>query len=193
MKNKRPHFVTIGLLITLLLFAIQGPDLSKKKKSIAKHGSTQVFSNSTDPEANIHYRRALKTKPNERILLPAIDHETLIRKAEKIEERGTFRFATSRNVDVRPETHGTWEEGDRVCVRSESGEIEVTLALDKGLVRGAAALPHGGGNGKTPALRFASEEPGANANVLLPSGPGSFEPISCQAFMTGIPIEVSSA
>ncbi|MAJ61869.1 MAG: hypothetical protein CBC48_19260 [bacterium TMED88] len=85
------------------------------------------------------------------------------------------------------------KEGDRVRVRSESGEIEVAVALDKGLVRGAAALPHGGGNGKTPALRFASEKPGANANALLPSGPGSFEPISCQAFMTGIPIEVSPA
>ncbi|MDG2334305.1 MAG: molybdopterin-dependent oxidoreductase [Myxococcota bacterium] len=83
--------------------------------------------------------------------------------------------------------------GERVRVGNENGEIEVELALDAGLARGAAALPHGGGNANTPALRFASEEPGANANALLPSGPGSFEPISCQAFMTGIPIEVSPA
>ena len=83
--------------------------------------------------------------------------------------------------------------GDRVRVSNEWGEIEVELALDDGLVRGAAALPHGAGNARTPALRFAQEQPGANANVLLPSGPGSFEPLSGQAFMTGIPIEVERA
>jgi len=83
--------------------------------------------------------------------------------------------------------------GSRVRVSSEWGAIEVELALDPGLVRGAAALPHGAGNARTPALHFASEAPGANANVLLPSGPGSFEPLSGQAFMTGIPIEVAPA
>jgi len=31
-----------------------------------------------------------------------------------------------------------------------------------------------------------------NANVLLPIGPDSFEPLSSQAFMTGIPVEISS-
>jgi anaerobic selenocysteine-containing dehydrogenase len=82
--------------------------------------------------------------------------------------------------------------GDRVRVSNAWGTIEVLLAYDKGLIRGVAALPHGGGNAKTPALRFASDEPGANVNALLPSGPGSFEPLSGQAFMTGIPIEVRS-
>ncbi len=80
--------------------------------------------------------------------------------------------------------------GDRVRAKNEWGEIEVSIATEAGLLRGVAAMPHGGGNAKTPALLFASEKPGANANALLPSGPGSFEPISCQAFMTGIPIEI---
>ena len=83
------------------------------------------------------------------------------------------------------------DAGDRVRVSNANGEIEVEIAIDKGLVRGAAALPHGGGNAQTPSLRFAQAQPGANANRLLPSGPGSFEPLSGQAFMTGIPIEVS--
>jgi anaerobic selenocysteine-containing dehydrogenase len=82
--------------------------------------------------------------------------------------------------------------GDRVRVANEWGAIEVDVALDAGLVRGVVALPHGGGNARTPALRFAQAEPGANANALLPSGPGSFEPLSGQAFMTGIPIEVAA-
>ncbi len=85
------------------------------------------------------------------------------------------------------------EAGDPVRVSSAWGAIEVELALDPGLVRGAAALPHGAGNARTPALRFAHEAPGANANALLPNGPGSFEPLSGQAFMTGIPIEVDRA
>ena len=82
------------------------------------------------------------------------------------------------------------EAGDRVRVANAWGEIEVPVGIDAGLVRGVVALPHGGGNAQTPALRFASEEPGSNANALLPSGPGSFEPLSGQAFMTGIPVEV---
>ena len=80
--------------------------------------------------------------------------------------------------------------GDRVRVRNEWGEVEVAVALDEGLARGVAALPHGAGNARTRALRFASEQPGANANRLLPSGPGSFEPLSGQAFMTGVPIAI---
>jgi hypothetical protein len=32
-----------------------------------------------------------------------------------------------------------------------------------------------------------------NANVLLPGGPGSYDPFSNQSFMTGIPVEVAIA
>jgi hypothetical protein len=39
-------------------------------------------------------------------------------------------------------------------------------------------------------MRVAAEHPGANPNALLPSGPGSFEPLSSQAHMTGIPVDV---
>jgi hypothetical protein len=31
-----------------------------------------------------------------------------------------------------------------------------------------------------------------NANALLPSGPGSYEKLSNQAHMTGVPIEVAA-
>jgi hypothetical protein len=30
-----------------------------------------------------------------------------------------------------------------------------------------------------------------NPNALLPSGLGSFDPLSSQAFMTGVPVEVA--
>ena len=41
-------------------------------------------------------------------------------------------------------------------------------------------------------MKFAARTPGVNANALLPIGPGSFEPLSSQAFMTGIPVELSA-
>jgi hypothetical protein len=33
--------------------------------------------------------------------------------------------------------------------------------------------------------------PGTNCNALLPSGPGSYEPLSSQAHMTGVAVEVA--
>ncbi len=64
------------------------------------------------------------------------------------------------------------------------------VSLDPGLVRGVAALTHGWGHERAPGLRVAAGSPGVNANRLLPTGPGSYEPLSNQAFMTGVPIEV---
>ena len=40
------------------------------------------------------------------------------------------------------------------------------------------------------ALRIAHERPGVNVNRLLSSGPGSYDPLSNMAHMTGIPVEV---
>ncbi len=81
-------------------------------------------------------------------------------------------------------------EGDRVRARNAFGEIEVAVALDAGLAKGVVAMPHGGGFAVSPRLRVAAERPGENVNRLLPHGPGSFEPLSGQAFMTGIPVEI---
>lgn len=81
-------------------------------------------------------------------------------------------------------------EGDQVRCRSAAGEIEVAIALDPELMPGVAALTHGWGQARTEGMRVAQRHPGVNANVLLPTGPGSFEPLSNQAHMTGIPIEV---
>jgi len=42
-------------------------------------------------------------------------------------------------------------------------------------------------------MRFARVTPGANPNALLPIGPESFERLSSQAFMTGVPVEIAAA
>ena len=84
-------------------------------------------------------------------------------------------------------------KGDKVRLSNEWGEIVVELRLDSDLKRGVVALTHGWGNAKTPGMRVAHNTPGANQNALLPSGVGSFDPLSNQAFMTGIPVEVEPA
>ncbi|MCG8591950.1 MAG: molybdopterin-dependent oxidoreductase [Proteobacteria bacterium] len=81
-------------------------------------------------------------------------------------------------------------EGDVVRVASDSGAIEVEIAFDDALMPGVVALTHGWGNAQTPGMSVAQAHPGVNGNRLLPIGPGSFDPLSNQAFMTGIPVDV---
>ncbi len=82
-------------------------------------------------------------------------------------------------------------EGDRVRVCGPGGEIEAFVTLDDELMPGVVAMSHGWGNAGSTGLSVAGRYPGVNANRLLPSGPESFEPVSNQAFMTGIPVDVS--
>jgi anaerobic selenocysteine-containing dehydrogenase len=82
------------------------------------------------------------------------------------------------------------EEGDRIRCASPWGAVEATIAFDDELMPGVVAMTHGWGNAKTPGMRVARRHPGVNANALLPSGPASFDPLSSQAFMTGIPVDV---
>ena len=42
------------------------------------------------------------------INLPPLDHESLITKAIELEKNGVFRFATSRNVSIKPRKNGSW-------------------------------------------------------------------------------------
>jgi formate dehydrogenase len=83
-------------------------------------------------------------------------------------------------------------DGQKVRVSSAHGALETEVRFDPELRRGAVALVHGWGNARTPGLRVASAHPGVNANRLLPTGPGSFEPLSSQAHMTGIRVEIEA-
>ena len=83
-------------------------------------------------------------------------------------------------------------DGSKVQVSNEFGRIETVVSLDDGLKPGSVAITHGWGHQNT-GMQVAKKHPGVNANVLLPSGPGSYEKISNQAFMTGVPVEVEAA
>jgi anaerobic selenocysteine-containing dehydrogenase len=80
--------------------------------------------------------------------------------------------------------------GANVSVSSAHGEIESVIEIDDDLMEGVVSMVHGWGHGASPRLRVAAANPGSNPNALLPIGPGSFEPLSSQAHMTGIPVHV---
>ena len=84
-------------------------------------------------------------------------------------------------------------DGDRVRISNDNGEITSQARLTAELMPGVVAMTHGWGHGRTPGMRVAQEKPGTNCNALLPSGPGSFDPLSNQAHMTGVPVEVAPA
>ena len=85
------------------------------------------------------------------------------------------------------------EDGARIRISNEFGEIESSIKFTDDLMEGVVAMTHGWGQGKTSGMTVAQANPGANPNALLPSGPGSFEPLSNQSHMTGIPVEVAPA
>ena len=84
-------------------------------------------------------------------------------------------------------------DGDRVQVANRHGQLQAPVKLSDQLMPGVVAMAHGWGHGASPGMAVAQQAAGVNCNVLLPSGPGAFEPISNQAHMTGIPVEVQRA
>ena len=83
-------------------------------------------------------------------------------------------------------------EGEMVRVRSLTGVVELPVKADPDLMPGVVAATHGWGHTHAAGMRIACERPGVNVNRLLASGPGSFEPLSNMAHMTGVPVEVEA-
>lgn len=101
------------------------------------------------------------------------------------------RGARSTNpLEVHPDDAATLgvADGDEVVVRSEWGALEAVVRIDDAVRPGVLAMEHGWG--RQNGMRLASDKPGVNMNRLLPSGPGSYDPLSNQAWMTGIPVTV---
>ncbi|HEX4904461.1 MAG TPA: molybdopterin-dependent oxidoreductase [Acidimicrobiales bacterium] len=83
------------------------------------------------------------------------------------------------------------DDGATALASNCHGEVEVTVRFDAELRPGVVAMAHGWGNERTSGMSRAQGRPGVNCNVLLPAGAGSFEPLSSQAHMTGVPVEVA--
>jgi anaerobic selenocysteine-containing dehydrogenase len=106
---------------------------------------------------------------------------------------GLKRGDKNRNYLYMNPTDGaerSLDDGAKVRIWNEFGDLQIEIRTDAGLMRGVVALTHGWGNARTPGMSVASRTPGVNSNALLPSGPGSFDPLSNQSFMTGVPVEV---
>ena len=84
-------------------------------------------------------------------------------------------------------------DGDRVEVSSAHGAVDAIAQIDDDLLAGVVSMVHGWGHAVSPSMRVANADPGTNPNALLPTGPGSYEPLSSQAHMTGVPVRVAPA
>jgi anaerobic selenocysteine-containing dehydrogenase len=115
-------------------------------------------------------------------------HNSWFHNVEKLKRRERAR----NYLFVHPDDARRLGLDDDVLVRVESdaGAIELPVRVDDDLMPGVVAATHGWGHAEASGMRFASERPGVNVNRLLPSGPGSYDPLSNMAFMTGIPVEV---
>jgi anaerobic selenocysteine-containing dehydrogenase len=80
-------------------------------------------------------------------------------------------------------------EGSEVKIHNGNGEIVSSVVLDDSLKPGTVAMTHGWGHQNT-GMNVAKKYAGVNTNELLPTGPGSYEKLSNQSFMTGIPVDV---
>ena len=76
-------------------------------------------------------------------------------------------------------------------ITNDNGTIRAPVRLDPNLRPGVVAMTHGFGNASTTGMPTAQAYPGVNVNVLGPSGPGSFEPVSGMLQLTGIPVVVA--
>jgi anaerobic selenocysteine-containing dehydrogenase len=83
-------------------------------------------------------------------------------------------------------------DGATARVWNAHGAITATVCIGDDLMPGAVAMSHGWGHAMTSGMRVAQAAPGVNCNRLLPTGPGSFDALSGQAHMTGVPVEVEA-
>ena len=83
-------------------------------------------------------------------------------------------------------------DGLAATVRSSAGEVEVPVEVSDEMMPGVVSLPHGWGHGLAGTrLSVANEHAGVNSNLLAP--PDLFDPISNNAAVNGIPVEVAAA
>ncbi len=80
-------------------------------------------------------------------------------------------------------------DGDRVRVRSASGEVEVEVAATADLMPGVVSLPHGYGHARDGVrMRGATALPGVSVNDL--TDPSVVEGLSGNAVLNGVPVTV---
>ncbi len=83
-------------------------------------------------------------------------------------------------------------EGARARVRSRVGEVDVPVEVTDAIMPGVVSIPHGWGHDAPGArLQVAATKPGTNSNALADEE--LVEPVSGNAVLNGIPVEVAPA
>jgi anaerobic selenocysteine-containing dehydrogenase len=84
------------------------------------------------------------------------------------------------------------EDGGRAVISSAAGQIEAPVELTDGIMPGVVSIPHGWGHDAPGVkMRVASDHPGVNTNVLADES--QVDPLSGNAVLNGIPVEVRAA
>jgi anaerobic selenocysteine-containing dehydrogenase len=80
--------------------------------------------------------------------------------------------------------------GEQARVRSRTGEVEVVVQVTDAIMPGVVSIPHGWGHtADGSALSVAAVRPGVNSNILADGE--LFDPLSGNAVLNGIPVEVA--
>jgi anaerobic selenocysteine-containing dehydrogenase len=83
-------------------------------------------------------------------------------------------------------------DGALARVSSEAGTVEIAVEVSDEMMPGVVSLPHGWGHDKAGTrMSVAREHAGVNNNLLAPVG--NFDPLSNNAAVNGIPVEVVPA
>ncbi len=85
------------------------------------------------------------------------------------------------------------EDGGRACVRSRVGKLVAPVVVSDEMMPGVVSLPHGFGHG-TPGVRLSVASnlaPGVNINLLTDET--FLDPVSGNAGLSGVPVEVEPA
>jgi anaerobic selenocysteine-containing dehydrogenase len=83
-------------------------------------------------------------------------------------------------------------DGGRALVRSSAGQVEAPVELTDGIMPGVVSIPHGWGHdGGGMRMEVASAHAGVNSNVLADES--LVDPVSGNAVLNGIPVEVAAA
>ncbi len=81
--------------------------------------------------------------------------------------------------------------GDDATVTSSSGSVTAPVDVTDAIMPGVVSLPHGWGHDmEGAAMSVAAAHAGVNSNVLAP---GTMDPLSGNAILNGIPVEVSAS
>jgi anaerobic selenocysteine-containing dehydrogenase len=84
------------------------------------------------------------------------------------------------------------EDGRQALLRSPAGELEAPVEITDAIMPGVVSIPHGWGHDAAGArLRVAAEHAGVNSNLLADES--MVEPLSGNAILNGIPVEVAPA